>query len=255
MKPILVEIGGLSLTSYGLSKALAILAAWWMLAREFDRRGLTRDLALPLTMAAAIGGFAGAKVYYLAEHAGSLSLHSFGGSGFTWYGGLIGGALAVLFVARRNGLSLLLVAGAAAAPLAIAYGIGRLGCLLAGDGTYGVPSDLPWAISFPEGTVPTLERVHPTPVYEALAAFVVGGLLWRFRGRTSDGALVAILAISMGASRLLVEFVRLNDEVLLGLTQPQLWSVLLIGIGVAVALRLRPGAGRGGSRPAASPST
>lgn len=236
MRPVLVEIGSLSLTSYGLSKALAALVAWWMISRELGRRRLDTSPAVALTLAGTLGGFAGAKLYYLAENAGSLTVHDLGGTGFTWYGGLIGGAAAVIVVARRVGLPLRLVAGVTAAPLAIAYGIGRVGCLLAGDGTYGVASDLPWAISFPDGTVPTLERVHPTPAYEALGAFLVGALLLRLRGRLSDGALFALFAVLMGGSRLLVEFVRRNEEVALGLTQPQVWSVLLVAVGIVVGV-------------------
>lgn len=236
MKPILLEIGGLSFTSYGVSKVLAAVIAWWMIARELGRRGLDAGPAVALTVAGLIGGFVGAKLYYLAENSGSLTLHDLDGTGFTWYGGLIGGAAAVIVVSRRARLPLPLVAGVTAAPLAFAYGVGRLGCLLAGDGTYGVPSDLPWAMSFPHGAVPTLERVHPTPLYEALGAFLVGALLLRLRGRVSDGALFAISAVLMGLSRFLVEFVRLNKEVVFGLTQAQLWSVLLVAVGVTVGL-------------------
>src|SRR5882724_6403242 len=82
--------------------------------------------------------------------------HEFGGMGFTWYGGVITGTAAVLIIIRRRGLPLGLVSGLLAVPLSLAYGIGRLGCLLAGDGTYGRPTDLPWGIAFPHGTVPTL---------------------------------------------------------------------------------------------------
>lgn len=236
MKPVLLEIGSLSFTSYGVSKALAVLVAWWMITRELRRRRLDPSPAFALTLAGALGGFAGAKLYYLAENAGSLTLHDLGGTGFTWYGGLIGGAAAVIVVSRRARLPLGIVAGVTAAPLAFAYGVGRLGCLLAGDGTYGAPSDLPWAMSFPDGTVPTLERVHPTPLYEALGAFLVGALLLRLRGRVSDAALFAIFAVLMGLSRFLVEFVRLNKEVAFGLSQPQLWSVLLVAVGVSAGL-------------------
>ena len=243
MKPVLIEIGSLSFTSYGLSKALAALVAWWMIARELGRRGLDPSPAVALTLAGALGGFAGAKLYYLAENVGSLTVSDLGGTGFTWYGGLIGGAAAVIIVSRRVRLSLGLVAGVIAAPLAIAYGIGQIGCLLAGDGTYGIASDVPWAISFPDGTVPTLERVHPTNAYEALSAFLVGALLLRLRGRISDGALFGLFAVLMGLSRFLVEFVRRHDDVAFGLTQPQLWSVLLVAVGTVVGL-VRIGARR-----------
>ena len=237
MKPVLFELGGIELTSYGASKALAALVAWVMLASELRRRGRDPEHAHSLVLWALLGGFAGAKLYYLAEHAGSLSLHELGGTGFTWFGGLLGGAAATAVVARKQGIPLGLMAGMAAAPLAVAYGVGRLGCLLAGDGTYGTPSDLPWAMSFPEGTVPTLERVHPTPLYEAIAAFLVGALLWRLRLRLAPLALFALYAVLMGISRILVEFIRLNDEVVLGLSQPQLWSFAVVALGLLLAWR------------------
>ena len=164
--------------------------------------------------------------------------------GFTWFGGLIGGAGAVAWVARRRGLRLGVVAGMVPIPLAVAYGIGRLGCLLAGDGTYGVPSDLPWAMSFPDGTVPTTERVHPTPLYEALVAFAVAGLMWGLRTRLRPLTLFGLFAVLMGFSRFLVEFIRLNDEVVIGLSQPQLWSLIVVAIGLAVAYRARGLGGR-----------
>lgn len=247
MRPVLFHIGGLSVQSYGVSKALAALVAGWLIYRELLRRGAKKDpayrLATRLTLWGAIAGFAGAKLYYLAEHPDSFSIHHIGGTGFTWYGGLIGGAAAVLFIAHRHGLSTRLIAGITAAPLAFAYGIGRLGCLLAGDGTYGKPSDLPWAMSFPHGTVPTTVRVQPTPLYEAIVAIALGTVLWRLRGRISDTAQFATFAVAMGLARFLVEFVRINPTVLAGLSQPQLWSLALIGVGVALAMR-RPLSGR-----------
>ncbi len=252
LRPVLLDIGGLSLMSYGLSKALAALVAWWMIARELGRRQLETSPAVTLTLAGVLAGFAGAKLYYLAENAGSLNLHDLGGTGFTWYGGLIGGAAGVVIAARRVRLRLGLVAGVIAPPLAIAYGIGQIGCLLAGDGTYGVASDLPWALSFPDGTVPTLERVHPTNVYEALSAFLVGAVLLRLRGRVSDGTLFGLFAMLMGLSRFLVEFVRRHEDVAVGLTQPQLWSVLLVAVGIGVGLAgIARSSGRGRPAPTA----
>jgi phosphatidylglycerol:prolipoprotein diacylglycerol transferase len=168
VRPVLSHIGGLSVQSYGVSKALAALVAGWLIYRDLLRQGDTKEpayqLATRLTLWGAITGFVGAKLYYLAEHPSSFSIHHIGATGFTWYGGLIAGTAAVLIVAHRHGLSARLVAGIASAPLAFAYGIGRLGCLLAGDGTCGKPSDLPWAISFPHGTVPTTVRVQATPL-------------------------------------------------------------------------------------------
>jgi len=102
VRPVLLDLGGVELGSYGVSKLLAALAAGFLLARELGRRELDSGLAYPLTLAAGVGGFVGAKLYYLAEHADSLAAHDFGGSGFTWFGGLLGGGVAVLLVARAQ---------------------------------------------------------------------------------------------------------------------------------------------------------
>lgn len=243
MQPVLIDLYGLEIQSYGLSKALAALIAGWLLALELRRHGHQSEHAAPLTIAAVVGGFAGAKVYYLLEVGKSLTLHDLGGTGFTWYGGLIGGAAAVLAIARRRKLALWELAGMSAVPLAVGYGIGRLGCLLAGDGTYGTPSDLPWAMSFPEGTVPISDEVHPAPLYEAMLAFMTAALLWRLRDRLTARGLFGVFALTMGLSRVLVETIRLNDPVLGPLTMPQLFSILLGGLGivlVALEFRKRP---------------
>ena len=254
MKPVLIDLGAVELQSYGVSKALAVLVGGWLLKRELVRRGRPADAGFAIALAALVGGFLGAKLYYLIEASGDgLSMHDFGGSGFTWYGGLIGGALAAVFAARRYGIAAGPIAGMAAIPLAVAYGIGRLGCLLAGDGTYGTPSDLPWAMAFPNGTVPTTEQVHPAPIYEALAVFVIAAVLWRLRDRLSPVALFGVFAVLFGGERLLVEFVRLNDEIIAGLTAPQLWSLALMALGASLLVResmprgrwLRPGPLRG----------
>lgn len=183
MRPVLFEVFGLPINSYGVSKAAAVLVAGYLLAREFHRLGWDGEKAWPMVVWATVAGFAGGKLYYLAEHADSLSPHSFGPAGFTWYGGLIAGSLTIVALARRHRIPLTPLAGIVAAPLSIAYGIGRIGCFLAGDGTYGKPSDLPWAMAFPHGTVPTLVRVHPTALYEAALALALGALLWAVRTR------------------------------------------------------------------------
>lgn len=239
MQPILFEIFGFPINSYGVSKALAAIAAGYLLGREFRRLGWDPERAWNMVMAATVLGFVGGKLYYLAERAGHLMPHDFGGSGFTWYGGLIAGVLTVTVMARRYKLPLGQFAGIAAAPLSLAYGIGRIGCFLSGDGTYGGPSDLPWAMAFPNGTMPTLVQVHPTALYEAVFAFALAGLLWWVRTRMAPLAVFGLYAVLSGMARFLVEELRINKEVLLGLTQPQLWSLLLVAVGFGLLLRTR----------------
>jgi phosphatidylglycerol---prolipoprotein diacylglyceryl transferase len=185
-------------------------------------------------LAAAVGGIVGARAYWFAEHLGDASLRdSFSGAGFTWFGGFIGGAAAVIAVARR-GVPLVPLLGAAAPALALGYGIGRIACQLAGDGTYGTPSDLPWAMSYPHGEVPTTEHVHPTPVYETLTSLLIFAMLWRLRKRTTPLRLFALYLMLAGLERLLVEFIRLNEPVVLGLTQPQLFAVGMLVVGTTL---------------------
>ncbi len=239
MRPVLFSVFGFDIQSYGVSKALAALVAAFMLARAFERLGLKRDSAYSLVMWATVWGFLAAKAYYLLEHLPTLTVHDLGGMGFTWYGGVVGGVVAALVIVRRHQLPLGVVAGAAAVPLTIAYGIGRLGCLLSGDGTYGSPTSLPWAMTFPNGVVSTDVPVHPTPLYEALAAVVIATVLWMLGKRWNPPAVFgAYLALS-GISRFFVEFLRINKPALLGLTQPQLWALASLITGVVIIVRTR----------------
>ena len=243
MRPILFEIFGFPVNSYGVSKALAVIVAGYVLGREFRRTGWDPDRAWNIAIVAAVLGFVGGKLYYLAERAGQWMPMDFGGSGFTWYGGLIAGVLTVAVMGRRYELPLGQLAGIVAAPLSLAYGIGRIGCFLSGDGTYGGPSDLPWAMAFPNGTMPTSVRVHPTALYEALFAFALAAFLWQMRQRIAPVAVFGLYAVLSGMARLLVEELRINDEQLLGLTQPQMWSMLLVIVGFVLLMRARGPAG------------
>jgi phosphatidylglycerol:prolipoprotein diacylglycerol transferase len=95
-------------------------------------------------------------------------------------------------------------------------------------------------MSFPHGTMPTTQRVHPAPLYEALAAFAIAAALWRLRGRLSDTALFGAFALLLGLERFLVEFVRLNAVVVAGLTAAQLWSLAFAALGAGLLLRDHP---------------
>lgn len=239
MRPVLFSVFGFDIQSYGVSKALAALMAAYLLARAFERLGLKRDSAYSLVLWAAIWGFVGAKIYYLLEHLPTLTMHDLGGMGFTWYGGLIGGVVAALVIVHRHQLPLGVVAGAAAVPLTVAYGIGRLGCLLAGDGTYGEPTSVPWAMSFPNGVVPTDVPVHPTPLYEALAAVAIATFLWALGKLWTPPAVFGAYLAMSGISRFLVEYLRINEPALLELTQPQLWALVSLIAGVVLIAHTR----------------
>jgi len=255
MRPVLFDFGPFEVHSWGVLAAVAFGCAWLVLRRELERLSGQAEAALPLVLAAAVGGIVGARLYWFFEHLGDASLtDSFSGAGFTWYGGLLGGAAAVLLVARRRRVPVDVLLGAAAPALALGYGVGRIACQLAGDGTYGVASDLPWAMSYPHGEVPTTEQVHPTPVYETLASLLVFTVLWRLRRRMAPVRLFAVYLVLAGVERVLIELIRLNDEVLLGLTQPQLFALAMVAAGTVV-LALPPRLSRRLPRAPASEAT
>ena len=151
----------------------------------------------------------------------------------------MGGAVGVVLWAWRRGFLGLQLLDVCAVPLALGYAVGRLGCQLSGDGDYGEESDLPWAMPYPDGTVPTTEDVHPTPIYESVTMGLIALGLWQLRGRLAPGAVFALYLVAVGLERLLVEFIRRNDDLALGLTLAQLVSVALIAAGAAWLVQRR----------------
>jgi len=138
------------------------------------------------------------------------------------------------FVIYKSGAPMLSALDTFGMVLLLGYGVGRIGCLLAGDGDYGPPSDLPWAMAFPNGTVPTDVPVHPTPIYETLMSWAAFGVLWGIRKRKENihGWLCGASLTLAGIERFIAEFWRINPKVLWGLSSAQFFSVLLVGVGV-----------------------
>ena len=219
--------------SYGLMMALAFLTCMYMGQREFKRKGLEPRLASSIILWGALGGIIGAKLYSSLQD-GSLSLRElFSNSGLVWYGGLIGGFAAAIWVIHRSSDPLLPTLDALAPLLLLGYGIGRIGCFLSGDGDYGPPSDLPWAMPFPRGTVPINVPVHPTPLYEFGLSLVGFALLWSIRKKKEGiaGWLVGAGLIAAGVERFIAEFWRTSERVIAGLTTAQLISIALAIVG------------------------
>ena len=247
-----IELFGLTLYTFGMMVALAFIAAAWVAKRRLEELGKPTDWSFELVLYALVGGVLGAKLWWLAEEWQSVGEDPLAGLvspvGLVWYGGLLGGAAAVLLWTRRRRADPRMVADLVAPALALGYAIGRIGCQLAGDGDYGVPSDVPWAMAYPDGTVPTTEEVHPTPVYETLAMAGVAGVLWRLRDSTAPGGLFALYLVLAGLERFLVEFVRRNEAVALGLSLAQFVSLAMVAAGAAWLLSLhRAAPGRAGS--------
>ena len=240
-----IDLFGLELQTFGLMLALAFVVCGLLVARRLRELGKPGDWAYEVLFAALAGGLVGSRLDYLAQNWDSVRddfLGSlFSGSGLVWFGGLVGGAVGVLLWARWRGWLGLGLVDACAAPLALGYAVGRIGCQLSGDGDYGVRSDLPWAMAYPEGTVRTTEEVHPTPIYETLAMGLAALVLWRWRDRLRPGGLFGLYLVISGVERLLVEFIRRNDELALGLTLAQLVSLAMIAGGAALLVSRRSG--------------
>jgi phosphatidylglycerol:prolipoprotein diacylglycerol transferase len=245
-----IHIGPLTLQTFGIAFGLAFVACGIVLARRLQEIGKPRDWSYEIVFSALLGGLVGARIDYIVQNYDKVSNdllgNIFSGSGLVWLGGLLGGAIGVCIWAWRRGFLGIALLDLCAVPLALGYGIGRIGCQLSGDGDYGTPSDLPWAMSYPKGTVPTDVKVHPTPVYETLAMGGVALLLWQLRDRVRPGVLFALYLVLGGVERLLVEFIRRNDDLALGLTLPQLISVGMIVAGGVWLARVR------GAQPAAA---
>ncbi len=248
-----IDVLGLPVKTFGLIFALAFLSVGLLSARRFRELGKPTDWAYEIVFAALIGGVVGSRVYWIVQNFSTakddLVGNLFSGAGLVWYGGVIGGAIAVVAWARfRNFLGLGLL-DFAAPSLALGYAIGRAGCQVSGDGDYGDPSGLPWAMPYPDGAVPTDQDVHPTPIYESVAMGLVALWLWRRRDAYRPGVLFAFWMLLSGVERFLVEFIRRNDVTALGITVPAIESAILA---VAGAVWLFIAHRRGGLARAAS---
>ena len=233
-----VEIIGISIKTFGVTFALGFLACGLVVARRLRELGRPVDWAYEITFAALIGGVVGARVYYLIENHsklhGSVLSNVFSGSGLVWYGGAIGGAIGVIGWMRWRGVLELPLLDMCATALALGYAIGRIGCQVSGDGDYGIRSTLPTAMGYPHGTVPTPPGVTvlPTPIYETVLMCLLAWALWQLRDRVRPGVVFALYLLGSGLERFLIEFIRRNDEVALGLTAPQLESLVAMLAGL-----------------------
>jgi phosphatidylglycerol---prolipoprotein diacylglyceryl transferase len=264
----LFSIGPLSISPYGVMLVAAFLGAYFQLAWGMKKVGAgDAEDASSIVLWGGLAGLLGAKIYYAALHRDWAML--FDRAGLVWYGGFIGGILAVAWVLHRRRLPFWGTFDAIAPAMALGYGIGRIGCFLVGD-DYGVPTDRPWGVVFANGLPPTrahylrsefgielppevppdaLVAVHPTQLYETALALMVWGLgIWMLRRSWRPSGFVALAVFSLLAvERFAIEFLRAKDDRFIfgDLTLAQLISLLLLvlfGLAALRRLRLRGGA-------------
>jgi phosphatidylglycerol:prolipoprotein diacylglycerol transferase len=258
-------LGRFTITSFGVMMAIAFLAGYQVIRVELKRLGRDPQLAGDILLGALIGGILGAKIYYVLlnwpltvrDPIGMLASRS----GLVWYGGLIGGALGVIWLLRRRGESVARTADVAAPALALSYALGRVGCFLVGD-DYGRPTDSWIGIAFPSGAPPStagnLRRgfgvdipaavpdaqvlsVFPTQLFETAISLFIFLVLWklRFKDRPA-GWLFSLWLVLAGLERLFIEFFRAKDDRFFGaLSLAQVISVGVIALGAWIMTRLR----------------
>ncbi len=259
MHPFL-HIGSFTMPTYGLMLLVAIATAMLMMSRAFKRAHLTAD-AVEMVATAGLAGIVGSKIWYLVLDSPG-DFHAMGwrvlfeNIGFSWFGALLFGILALVLQARREKISSLGILDLAAPACAIGQGLGRIGCFLSGDGCYGIaiqPIHLfgftfhPWGMAFPNGIVPVYVPVYPTPLYEFATGAAIGGWLWWRLGKPhATGMIMGQFLILTGTARFLIEFIRRNPKVLWGLSNEQLTCAVAIVLGIALIWRAS-------RRPALSP--
>ena len=233
-----LHIGHFQLPTFGLMLWLAAVAGALVMDRNFKRAGIDAD-AVGMVAITALLGIVGAKLWHVIDT--PVEFREYGwrvlydSAGFAWYGGLTFGISALMFQGWWAKIGMLRILDLAAPAAAIGYGVGRIGCFLSGDGCYGLPTTLPWGMSFPHGIEPTLVPVQPTPLYELGAGLLIGWWLWRRGGKPhGTGAIVGEYLVLSGIARFLVEFIRRNPKVLWGLSNAQLASAGSVVVGAAL---------------------
>jgi phosphatidylglycerol:prolipoprotein diacylglycerol transferase len=224
-----IHFGHYEIGTFGILLWLAAVSACWVLYKNFERNGVDAD-AINVAALATVAGVVGAKLWHVLESPQELlamPMHMLlDRAGFAWFGGLLAGVLVLMWQGRVAKVGALGMLDLAAPAAAVGYGVGRIGCLVSGDGDYGIPTTLPWGMRFPHGLVPTDVPVHPTPIYEFLFAMLLAYYLWR-RGRSQMplGRLTSEYLLWSGLGRFLVEFIRINPKIYHGMSNAQVASI------------------------------
>ncbi|MFN0178667.1 MAG: prolipoprotein diacylglyceryl transferase [Gemmatimonadales bacterium] len=256
--PLVFKIGSFEVTGFGILMMLGFVVGGWLVSLELRRQKWNEEYGADMIVAAVVGGIVGAKLWYVALTGDPSALFSRGG--LVWYGGFLGGVLAVTLNGWRRNVPVRITMHLAAPAMAAAYAVGRVGCFVVGD-DYGVPTDLPWGVKFPQGLPPTTAgnlsamfkvpiaegvdpttvlAVHPTQLYTVVVMLVVFMVLWRWRlSDRPHGWLFGAFLVAMGVERFLVEMLRAKDDRFLGaFTLAQATSIPIAIAGFIVMARL-----------------
>jgi len=261
MYPYLFKIGPLTIGSYGVTLAIAFFTAFMVINWQFRKNGCDEELAWDLHFLAIFGGMVGSRLMHILENFRDFLNDPmsmiFTTTGFSVLGGYVLALVLCTLRVRYAGQPFFKIADIYVPGMAVGYAIGRIGCIVAGDGCYGLPCKQAWAMNFPNGLVPTLSdknqmlaetyrrlfpgeavpadiSVHPTPLYESLSTLALLMILLFAGWRIGGGRRFAFFLIWFGISRFLVEFIRLNPIVLWGLSSSQLLSIFFVLAGFII---------------------
>lgn len=246
-----IQLGPFVLWSYGLMLGVGFVLCFLVSGADFRRRGVNIPIGV-LGPCMAVCAMAGARLDYalvtqwhvLHQNPFALSWPGILAGGYTGFGGVLACIPCCWLQARIYGVPVLKVADVAPVAL-IVVACGRMGCFLAGDGDYGIPTSLPWGVSFPHGVVPTPLRVHPTCLYELIGALIVFAILWPMgspeRYKTlPHGTLAAGTFLGMGFIRFPIEFLSRNPRIYAHLTEAQWASIgFILGAGALSVILYR----------------
>ena len=241
---------------------------------EEEQEVKPQELTANLLLISAGAGLFGAKIFHQLENWDTFIADPMGqllsGGGLTFYGGLICGAAAVIIYVKQYGIKTGIIADAMAAPLMLAYGIGRIGCHTSGDGDWGIVNlnskpdflrflpDWMWAYTYPNNVIRAGERmaectdplgvycyelanpVYPTAVYEAIMGIILFTIIWKLRNSFSrPGMLFSLYLVFNGLERFSIEKIRINNELYNGLTQAEMISAGLVVLGLSLFFWLK----------------
>jgi len=237
MYPILFSYKFINIGSYGLMLGLAFYLAFLLTERELIIRDKDPELAYKLLLLIIPSAIVGAKIFHIFENFDEFLSDPrgmiFSGAGLSVYGGFILAFLLSMILIRKNNESILGIFDLTVPAVALAYGVGRLGCHVSGDGCYGIATTSFLGTPYPNGIVPTTAEVFPTPLFESFISFMFFVLLMKLRKREMPaGKLFFIYMILNGSARFLVEFIRLNPKVAFGLTHSQITGIFFIITGI-----------------------
>lgn len=242
MHPILFTIGPVTIYSYGVMLALAVLVCTYFLSVDAKRYHISQETAYDLVFWCMLWGILGARIFYVfiewpyfSSNLWEIPMLQKGG--LAWQGGFLGGALAGVWFARRKKLSLKPLLDLTAPYIALGQSIGRIGCLLNGC-CYGKP--VAWGIYFPAHNA----RLYPTQLFETAGLFIIFLILKKAQTKPHQAGFIFVFYLWLAAiERFIVEFYRADHDLLwLGLSLAQFVAlgVFAAGIVMAVILRRKP---------------